>query len=452
MDNFLSDSEKTRILFEQLDPEMKKLGFSASLTRSEFVKLVQSVGQVGGITTEQYAGLLNLSGSFDQLDKIRTQLTGTTGTLVDHERSLLDIRNELTSTYQKERGELQNTINQFSQLATNIKSARDGLLLGDLSPLTPQQRLEEARNQFNQVRLQANSGDQNALAQLPQVAQNFLKASQVYNASGAAYQSDFGLVQNVLQNAEQSALSQVDLLQSQLSKLDESVVNLVDIKDSTKTTNDLLRELRDATLNGGGNSSISTGAIVDFLKNNPGLTADQIGSKVSQFGISKDQLISAGIPAETINKYTGGATVTDKQILDFVNSGASFMDIYKASVANGISSGRLASVTGWKMADIQDFVKKNNLPSFAVGTDFVSKTGLAMVHRAEAIMPSSAINEIKKLREELAKLREEQNRQTGDMIKVIDITNRQNAEIIAKSNRETSKDQQWSDRSKTKLA
>ena len=100
MDNFLSDSEKTRILFEQLDPEMKKLGFSASLTRSEFVKLVQSVGQVGGITTEQYAGLLNLSGSFDQLDKIRTQLTGTTGTLVDHERSLLDIRNELTSTYQ----------------------------------------------------------------------------------------------------------------------------------------------------------------------------------------------------------------------------------------------------------------------------------------------------------------------------------------------------------------
>ena len=75
-----------------------------------------------------------------------------------------------------------------------------------------------------------------------------------------------------------------------------------------------------------------------------------------------------------------------------------------------------------------------------------------MVHRAEAIVPSSAIDEIKKLREELAKLREEQNRQTGDLIKVIDITNRQNADAIAKSNRETSKDQQWSDRSKAALA
>ena len=453
MDNFLSDTEKTRILFEQLDPEMKKLGFSASLTRSEFVKLVQSVGQAGGITTEQYAGLLNLAGSFDQLDKIRTQLTGTTGTLVDHERSLLDIRNELTSTYQKERGALQNNISAFSQLATNIKSARDGLLLGDLSPLTPQQRLEEARNQFNQVRAQAGSGDQNALAQLPQVAQNFLKASQVYNASGAAYQSDFGLVQNVLQNAEKSALSQVDLLQSQLTKLDDSVSNLIDIKDGTKTTNDLLKEIKAAVLSGSGNPGITTDQIRSYLSANPGLTPDQVASAAAQYGVSGSQLSAAGYNIAPVNQSLGGASVTDQQIRDFVSAHTDDpMAIYKAAVANGISSARLAQVTGISIADIEAFVRKNNLPSFAVGTDFVSRTGLAMVHRAEAIVPSSAIDEIKKLREEVTKLREEQNRQTGDMIKVIDITNRQNAEIIAKSNRETSKDQQWSDRSKTKLA
>ena len=453
MDNFLSDSEKTRILFEQLDPEMKKLGFSAAITRGEFVKLVQSVGQAGGITTEQYAGLLNLAGSFDQLDKIRTQLTGTTGTLVDHERSLLDIRNELTSTYQKERGALQNNISAFSQLATNIKSARDGLLLGDLSPLTPQQRLEEARNQFNQVRAQAGSGDQNALAQLPQVAQNFLKASQTYNASGAAYQSDFGLVQNVLQNAEKSALSQVDLLQSQLTKLDDSVSNLIDIKDGTKTTNDLLKEIKAAVLSGSGNPGITTDQIRSYLSANPGLTPDQVASAAAQYGVSGSQLSAAGYNIAPVNQSLGGASVTDQQIRDFVSAHTNDpMAIYKAAVANGISSARLAQVTGISIADIEAFVRKNNLPSFAVGTDFVSRTGLAMVHRAEAIVPSSAIDEIKKLREEVAKLREEQNRQTGDMIKVIDITNRQNAEIIAKSNRETSKDQQWSDRSKAALA
>lgn len=453
MDNFLSDSDKTRILFERLDPEMKKLGFSAAITRGEFVKLVQSVGQAGGITTEQYAGLLNLAGSFDQLDKIRTQLTGTTGTLVDHERSLLDIRNELASAYQKERGALQNNISAFSQLATNIKSARDGLLLGDLSPLTPQQRLEEARNQFNQVRAQAGSGDQNALAQLPQVAQNFLKASQVYNASGAAYQSDFGLVQNVLQNAEKSALSQVDLLQSQLTKLDDSVSNLIDINSGTKTTNDLLKEIKAAVLSGSGNPGITTDQIRSYLSANPGLTPDQVASAAAQYGVSGSQLSAAGYNIAPVNQSLGGASVTDQQIRDFISAHTNDpMAIYKAAVANGISSGRLSSAGGIALADIQEFVRKNNLPSFAVGTDFVSRTGLAMVHRAEAIVPSSAIDEIKKLREEVTKLREEQNRQTGDMIKVIDITNRQNAEIIAKSNRETSKDQQWSDRSKTKLA
>lgn len=452
LDNFLSDAEKTRILFDQLDPQMQKLGFSAAITRGEFVKLVQSVGQIGGITTEQYTGLLNLAGQFDNLDKIRGNLASSTGALVDKERSLLDIRNELASTYQKERSSIEGSISQFSQLATQIKGARDSLLLGDLSPLTPGQRLEEARNQFNQTRTLANSGDQNALAKLPQVAQDFLKASQVANASGAAYVSDFNLVQNVLQNAEQSALSQIDILQGQLSALDDSVKNLVDINGGTKTTNQLLRDLLNATLNSSGNVNVSTGNIVDFLKNNPGLSPDQIGNKVSQYGIGKDQLIAAGIPADTINKYTGGATVADKQILDFVNYGASPMDIYNAAIANGISSQRLASVTGWNVTDINDFVKKNNLPSFDVGTDFISKTGLAMVHRAEAIMPSSAIDEIKKLREELAQLRAEQNRQTGDLINVIDITNKQNADAIAKSNRETAKDQQWSDRSKAALA
>ena len=303
------------------------------------------------------------------------------------------------------------------------------------------------------MRAQAGSGDQNALAQLPQVAQNFLKASQTYNASGAAYQSDFGLVQNVLQNAEKSALSQVDLLQSQLTKLDDSVSNLIDIKDGTKTTNDLLKEIKAAVLSGSGNPGITTDQIRSYLSANPGLTPDQVASAAAQYGVSGSQLSAAGYNIAPVNQSLGGASVTDQQIRDFVSAHTNDpMAIYKAAVANGISSARLAQVTGISIADIEAFVRKNNLPSFAVGTDFVSRTGLAMVHRAEAIVPSSAIDEIKKLREEVAKLREEQNRQTGDMIKVIDITNRQNAEIIAKSNRETSKDQQWSDRSKAALA
>ena len=112
----------------------------------------------------------------------------------------------------------------------------------------------------------------------------------------------------------------------------------------------------------------------------------------------------------------------------------------------------MADVTSTPWTVIDDWVKANNLPSFAKGTDFISRSGLAMVHRAEAIVPSSTTDEIKKLREELAALRAEQNQQTGDMIKVISITNKQNAEIIAKSNKDVSKDQQWSDRSKAALA
>ena len=128
------------------------------------------------------------------------------------------------------------------------------------------------------------------------------------------------------------------------------------------------------------------------------------------------------------------------------------MAIYKAAVANGISSSRLANASGILLTDIQKWVKDNNLPSFAKGTDFIRRSGLAMVHRAEAIVPSSTTDEIKKLREELAALRAEQNRQTGDMIKVTDITNRQNAQVIAKALADVEKSRQWGDRSKAALA
>ena len=72
------------------------------------------------------------------------------------------------------------------------------MLLGDLSPLDPADKLDEARRLFNETRTKASQGDQDALESLPNVAQEFLKASQTYNASSAAFVSDFNLVQSVL--------------------------------------------------------------------------------------------------------------------------------------------------------------------------------------------------------------------------------------------------------------
>ena len=256
----------------------------------------------------------------------------------------------------------------------------------------------------------------------------------------------------MLDNAANSALSQSEIAQNQLNELKSTVEYLTDIDDKAKTTNDLLEELLVATLKGGGNSSISSQDIKSFLASNPGMSAREIANAATKFGVSKDQLVSAGIKESDINKYTGGKTVTDKQILDFVNANRSNpRAIYDAAVANGISSTRLSAVTGISKTDIDKFVKDNRLQSFAKGTDFVAKSGLAMVHRAEAIVPSSTTDEVKKMREELTKLRQEQNQQTGDLMRVIDISDHKNAKLIADALAQIERQRAWTDRARAGL-
>ena len=448
IDNFLTDSERYGQMFNALDVEMRKLGFTANITRADFVKLIKSVKEVGGVSSEQAAGLLNLVEAFDQFDQARDHVNRTTEKLIEKENQLAGIRSSLVSAYQRERSEIEQTVSRFKDIAQQIKGFRDGLLLSDLSPLNPQQKLEEARNQFNIVRAKADKGDQDALAQLPSVAQEFLKASQLYNASGAAFVSDFNLVQNVLKNAEKSALSQVDVATKQLNALDQSVKYLIDIEENTKSLADLIKELNDSVLNGGGNPSITTDQIKQFLTDNPNLTPQQVANAATKYGVSNEQLLAAGYD---VTKLPGGVGISDNQIKEFVKN-HSPKEIYDAAVKYGISSKKLSSVTGIPLKDIEKFVKDNNLPSFAKGTDFISRSGLAMVHRAEAIVPSSTTDEIKKLREEIAKLRAEQNAQTGDLIKVTDITNRQNAQVISQALIESEKNRSWNNRSMLRIA
>lgn len=453
--NYLTQAERIAPVITELTAAAKDLGFAytTDVTREQ----VKALAQSQNISAEARIGLLKLLPAFDlvknTLDSIYGNGNKAADSLNDFASNLQSIKSNLASTYQNERNGIESTISKFKDLAGQLRGFRDSLSLGALSPLTPGQKLDEARNQFNQVRTSAAGGDQDALAKLPSIAQDFLTASQTYNASGAAYLSDFSMVQSVLADAEGSSLSQIDIAQSQLSALDESVKYLVDIKDSAKTTNELLADLKIAVLSSSGNPGITTDQIKSYLSANPGLTPDQVAKAAAQYGVSGGQLSAAGYNTSSINQSLGGASVSDQQIKAFVDANkGNPMAIYNAAVANGVSSSRLSKVSGIALTDIQKFVKDNNLPSFAKGTDFISRSGLAMVHRAEAIVPSSTTDEIKKLREEMAGLRAEQNRQTGDMINVAEITSRQNAQVIAKAMADAEKNRQWSDRSKAALA
>lgn len=455
-DHFLTDAERLQPAIDALDEQMSALGLSATITKDQFRNLVQSFGQVGGISEEMLHSLLAIAPLFvevkDGLNKLGLEIDATIGLtmeLAQAERMIAERRGALINAYQRERAELENLSARFGDLALSLRSASDSLSLGSLSPLTPQERLEEARTQFNRDRMAAASGDQQALARLPESARAFLEASQVFNASSAEFVSDFELVKSVLDAAAMTAQTEADIAQRQLLALDDAVLKLVDIDRNLISVEQAIMALTQAVLQGMGNPAISDQQIRDFI-NTPGMTTEQAVQAAVRHGVSGGQIQQAlGVDTSVINRASGGATISDQQIRDFVFApGRTPMEIYQAAVANGVSSQRLAAVTGISPEEINRFVRDNNLAAFKQGTDFIPHDGIALLHRGEAVTPSSLVDEVKALREELAELRREQNQQTQALVNVVIESQRMNANLIIEHHEDLAKSSAWRDQAR----
>jgi len=78
----------------------------------------------------------------------------------------------------------------FGQWEDGIRSLGeyiDSLLVGDLSPLSPEDQFLEAQRQLNEALAAAQGGDVNALNSLPQLAEQFLQMLRAREASGVDY-------------------------------------------------------------------------------------------------------------------------------------------------------------------------------------------------------------------------------------------------------------------------
>jgi tape measure domain-containing protein len=96
--------------------------------------------------------------------------------------------------------------NALTSSVKAIGSFVDSLDISDLSPLTPEQKYRESQGQYNAALLKAQKGDQEALASLPQLAQQFLAQSQSFYGSSGNYAKDFAGVQSALGMIQATAL------------------------------------------------------------------------------------------------------------------------------------------------------------------------------------------------------------------------------------------------------
>lgn len=147
----------------------------------------------------------------------------------------------------------ENVVNNTRQTYEALKRYSDSLRLSSLSPLTPVQRLTEARNQYNVIRSLAASGDKSALASLPDTANRFLEESKNVNASGARYQQDFVSVRTFVDDITAQYGEQLTTQEKILKELElqTSVAKAALAVQATST----VQQLVDAANRGGGSAA-----------------------------------------------------------------------------------------------------------------------------------------------------------------------------------------------------
>lgn len=85
--NFLTDAERIAPAQEQLNEQLGKLGLSTDLTKDQFRGLVQSFGQVNGVSEETLQSLLNLMPAFLTVTNYTDGLAKSAQELADIERA-----------------------------------------------------------------------------------------------------------------------------------------------------------------------------------------------------------------------------------------------------------------------------------------------------------------------------------------------------------------------------
>lgn len=127
-----------------------------------------------GLGTEGMQLLAQWLGLQTTLEQLDAQLSGGTSQAVS------DFTNTLVNSASAMGGAI-------SGLAAYLR----GSLLSDLSPLNPQARYNEARNQYNANLTLAQGGNIDAIANFGSLRDQFLTASRAVNASSGQYNTDF---------------------------------------------------------------------------------------------------------------------------------------------------------------------------------------------------------------------------------------------------------------------
>lgn len=273
VDNFLTEAEKMGPITNSVTKRLKELGVSELTTVELYKKKIRALDLTNAADQKMYADLLELAPAFKEAADYADKLAEGTVSLTKAQQKALDninkARDNLQKAYNAESGALQSTIDKTKTYVQTLKDFQSSLKLGANSPLTNMQKYAEAKSQLTSVGAAAQGGDVAAQQKFTSIANEFLNASRVINASGAAYTADFNAVQGMITSLSDAALSQIDVATASLAALNKQVDGLLAIDKSVMSVTQAITELRSAIEVGKTTGINAAGVPIVVPVNNP---------------------------------------------------------------------------------------------------------------------------------------------------------------------------------------
>ncbi len=351
---YFSDAEKLKIATDSVSAEFAKAGKEMPKTKDEYRKMMEDMAKSGALATDEgaklYAQLLKLAPAFAAVADATE--AAKNAAIQDAQNAVDAARANLQEAYNREAGALQSVIDKMGGFAKAIKQFRDGLLLSDLSPLSPFAKYDEAKRRFDDVSTRAALGDTSAMEELQSVSQAYLEASRAYNASNTQYVADFNRVQQALSRTEGVATRQADIAQQQLAALNKQVEGLLNIDTSVKSVALAIQDLAKAM------------GKLEEVKKPPVVTEKDVNGVWTSSGGAKYVKATDTWTDKNGNTYKGAEVTKFVNDMGAANNGKA---VYDAAIAGGVSANTLDTWMGWKPGTSNQWAKDNGLAAFADG-------------------------------------------------------------------------------------
>lgn len=238
--NFLKNIERaiaditqdpTYAFQDLLDKQHQRLddaiAIGADISRVERLNALERQAFLEKLTATQRKMLGGLVNEAERLSLVISDVKAQIFALIDQQ---IDLAKDAASAAKQ-------AATAYRALAKAMADAIRQLRGGDLSPLTPAQQLTEKRSNFETMAAKALAGNQEALGELPGIAQDFLTASRQYNASSDAYTADFARVMGVLAQAQELSGKIANSMDVEVTILNKQVELLGLIKDAIASGN-----------------------------------------------------------------------------------------------------------------------------------------------------------------------------------------------------------------------